>query len=417
MPAATINQTLNEVEHVPAVHKRILDVLPGVSGGVARVMVGQPFDTIKTRLQVMGAGTALAANLPASDVYLNSNDCLRKMVKNEGWGSLYKGVAAPLLGNMLLLGIHFPTFSKTRKALDEMAPSPAHEFSHWKTLVSGGAAGLAGSLVSCPSEHVRTKMQLQRRAQLATKMGLKIQGLEAYKGTMDCTAAIFRKHGVAGLYRGFTATVLRDMQVGAGEEGPDDTRHPDGCLLLGPWVEVQQQWVKEGWVHVRPLAAAGCMQGYAWFFYGYEATVAALAGPGKSKADLTYSQVMAAGKCGSPGCCSTAGYLALRIVAGFGLWGSMFPIDTVKSKLQGDSLSNPQYKSTLDCYKQSVAVEGQKGLWRGFSAAMYRAIPVNACIFLAVEGTRNMIQQYEQLAAEEQQRQQQQQGMLAAVQR
>jgi hypothetical protein len=27
------------VEHTPPVHKRILDVLPGVSGGVARVMV------------------------------------------------------------------------------------------------------------------------------------------------------------------------------------------------------------------------------------------------------------------------------------------------------------------------------------------------------------------------------------------
>lgn len=40
------------------------------------------------------------------------------------------------------------------------------------------------------------------------------------------------------------------------------------------------------------------------------------------------------------------------IMAGFGLWGSMFPIDTVKSKMQGDSLSNPQYKSTMDCYKQ-----------------------------------------------------------------
>ncbi len=42
------------------------------------------------------------------------------------------------------------------------------------------------------------------------------------------------------------------------------------------------------------------------------------AGPGvHSKADLNYLQVMAAG-----------------VVAGFGLWGSMFPIDTVKSKLQ-----------------------------------------------------------------------------------
>ncbi len=84
MVAQTINQTLMEVEHTPAVHKKILDILPGVSGGVARVMVGQPFDTIKTRLQVMGAGTALAAKLPASDVYLNSNDCLRKMVSESG---------------------------------------------------------------------------------------------------------------------------------------------------------------------------------------------------------------------------------------------------------------------------------------------------------------------------------------------
>jgi len=36
-------------------------------------------------------------------------------------------------------------------------------------------------------------------------------------------------------------------------------------------------------------------------------------------------------------------------------------------------------------------VEGHKGLMRGFSAAMYRAIPVNAGIFLAVEGTRTLI--------------------------
>eukprot|EP00882_Tetradesmus_deserticola_P010153 GHRQ01010728.1.p1 GENE.GHRQ01010728.1~~GHRQ01010728.1.p1 ORF type:complete len:103 (-),score=30.55 GHRQ01010728.1:1317-1625(-) len=40
-----------QVEHTPQVHKRVLDILPGVSGGVARIMVGQPFDTIKTRLQ------------------------------------------------------------------------------------------------------------------------------------------------------------------------------------------------------------------------------------------------------------------------------------------------------------------------------------------------------------------------------
>lgn len=78
-------------------------------------------------------------------------------------------------------------------------------------------------------------------------------------------------------------------------------------------------------------------------------------------------------------------------MAGFGLWGSMFPIDTIKSKIQADSLSKPQFKGTIDCMRRSVAIEGWAGLWKGVSAAMARAIPVNAAIFLAVEGTRQLI--------------------------
>lgn len=31
--------TLNQVEHTPPIHKKVLDILPGISGGVARVMV------------------------------------------------------------------------------------------------------------------------------------------------------------------------------------------------------------------------------------------------------------------------------------------------------------------------------------------------------------------------------------------
>ena len=42
------------------------------------------------------------------------------MVRNEGALSLYKGVVAPLLGNIVLLGVHFPTFSNTRAQLEKM---------------------------------------------------------------------------------------------------------------------------------------------------------------------------------------------------------------------------------------------------------------------------------------------------------
>jgi solute carrier family 25 carnitine/acylcarnitine transporter 20/29 len=118
------------------------------------------------------------------------------------------------------------------------------------------------------------------------------------------------------------------------------------------------------------------VQGYAWFFLGYEATVQAFlqAGHGHTKEDLNYLQVMTAG-----------------VAAGFGLWGSMFPIDTIKSKMQADSLVRPTYTTTMDCLRQTMKQEGSAGMWRGFSAAMYRAIPVNASIFLAVEGTRQGI--------------------------
>jgi solute carrier family 25 carnitine/acylcarnitine transporter 20/29 len=36
------------------------------------------------------------------------------------------------------------------------------------------------------------------------------------------------------------------------------------------------------------------------------------------------------------------------------------------------------------------------GLWRGVTAALWRAIPVNAAIFLAVEGTRELISESEE---------------------
>jgi hypothetical protein len=91
MPATSqlMNETLMEVEHTPPVHKRILDLLPGVSGGVARVMVGQPFDTIKTRMQVLGKGTIGAQGMPPDMVYNSGMDCVRKMVSAQGLGCVF----------------------------------------------------------------------------------------------------------------------------------------------------------------------------------------------------------------------------------------------------------------------------------------------------------------------------------------
>ncbi|WIA14231.1 hypothetical protein OEZ85_002769 [Tetradesmus obliquus] len=327
------NATLMEVERTPPAHRKMLDILPGVSGGVARIMVGQPFDTVKTRLQVLGRGTIGAAGMPPEMVYNSGLDCVRKMMKSEGSSAFYKGAAAPLLGNMVLLGIHFPTFTKTRAYLEQSNAPGA--FTPWKILAAGAAAGAAGSVVSTPTEHIRTKMQMVRKNNILAQMKGAAAGhlnpQENYKGNWDCAKKILRNHGLRGIYSGYMSTLLRDMQ------------------------------------------------GYAWFFFGYEAAIRGLAGPGRTKADLEYWQVMGAG-----------------VMAGFGLWGSMFPIDTIKSKIQADSLSKPQFKGALDCLERSLQVEGFAGLWRGVVPAMLRAVPVNAAIFLTVEGTRQLIAESEE---------------------
>jgi solute carrier family 25 carnitine/acylcarnitine transporter 20/29 len=61
---------------------------------------------------------------------------------------------------MVLLGIHFPTFHKARDYL-ERGDAPG-TYTPWKILASGAAAGAAGSVVSSPTELIRTKMQMVR---------------------------------------------------------------------------------------------------------------------------------------------------------------------------------------------------------------------------------------------------------------
>lgn len=57
------------------------DYVAGVAGGVAVVLIGHPFDTVKTRLQTSPRG-----------VYSGTIDCLKKTVRDEGMRGFYSGI-------------------------------------------------------------------------------------------------------------------------------------------------------------------------------------------------------------------------------------------------------------------------------------------------------------------------------------
>jgi len=288
----------------------------------------------------MGQGTAMAAHLPSHMVYINSSDCLKKMMRHEGTLSLYKGITAPMIGNMGMLGIHFPVFAKTMHLLGD----ESHDrLNIWKSLVSGGMAGMAGSFVSTPVELIRTKLQLQTKSGTSTvtkSFSDSSKNNSNYRGSFDCARRLISEHGIRGVYRGFGSTMLRDTQ------------------------------------------------GYAFFFLAYETMIHAILelryDGQKKRSEMACWDIAAAGS-----------------FAGMSLWASMYPIDTIKSKMQADNLRDPLYKSTLDCYRKTMILEGNAGMWRGFSAALYRALPVNAAVFLAVDAAKDFTAKYHVHTAED----------------
>jgi hypothetical protein len=61
------------------------ELTAGSVGGICQVLVGQPFDTVKVRLQT-------------SNLYSGVIDCASKTLKSDGLMGFYKGTLTPLLG-------------------------------------------------------------------------------------------------------------------------------------------------------------------------------------------------------------------------------------------------------------------------------------------------------------------------------
>lgn len=68
-------------------------------------------------------------------------------------------------------------------------------------------------------------------------------------------------------------------------------------------------------------------------------------------------------------------------LAGVATWSVMYPVDYVKTRIQSDSLENPQYKNSIDCFQKELKL-GYRVLFRGFEIMIARAFFVNAFGFM-----------------------------------
>jgi solute carrier family 25 carnitine/acylcarnitine transporter 20/29 len=157
------------------------DFWAGYISGAAGILIGNPLDLIKVRLQ---AGTRSLTTTPVPSYRSQFSSA----------GSLIRGATAPILGYGALNALLFVTYNRTSTLLNTNGPGLSPNL--WTTWIAGAIGGLATWVVSTPTELVKCRAQISTSPTGASSWGI--------------TKEILRTEGVRGLYFGGVVTALRD---------------------------------------------------------------------------------------------------------------------------------------------------------------------------------------------------------------
>lgn len=201
------------------------DLFSGTVAGLFSKALEYPFDSVKVRQQ----------NAPGN---IGVFECASGMYRNEGAVSFFRGLPAPMVGAMAENALVFGLYAKARRLIAGTGdPAQLERMPVWHTLAAGAISGFGVAFWLTPVELVKVRLQTKQTAHL-------------YRGTLHCAAEMVRTGGLPGLFRGHTATLIRETAGGA------------------------------------------------MYFGGYIAACNALVPAGKTKADLHPAATMFAGGCG-----------------------------------------------------------------------------------------------------------------------
>lgn len=251
-------------------------------------------------------------------VYSGAIDVVKKTVAREGLArGLYAGVSAPLVGVTPMFAVSFWGYDMGKRLVDQFTTVPVMNNTPQYSI---GQISAAGFFSAIPMTLITAPFE-------RVKVLLQIQGQKQlapgekpkYSGGVDVVRQLYKEGGIRSVFRGSAMTLARD----------------------GP--------------------------GSAAYFAVYEYVKRNLSpkdAEGNSTGELSLPAVMTAGAC-----------------AGVAMWIPVFPVDTIKSRIQ-TAEGRPTIGGTISgVYKAG----GIKAFFPGFGPALARAIPANAATFVGVE--------------------------------
>ena len=270
--------------------------------------------------------------------YAGPVDCFRQSLHEEGIRGLYRGLSAPLVGAAVEVGSLFFSYRIAQTLWKSAFPiqsadTTAPPLPLPALVTCGAASGAFTSLILTPIELLKCQMQIPLSASSTPHQAPK---------PLNIIVSIFKHHGLLGFWHGQLGTLIRES---------------GGCAI----------WF-------------GAYEGVSGLFL----TRNLRADPSPSQPQsppppLRIWQQMLAG--------ATAG-----VAYNF----SFFPADTIKSRMQTDSVAGNGgggggvmgrqtfWASGVSLWQQ----QGVRGLYRGCGITVARAAPSSAFIFTIYEGLR-----------------------------
>eukprot|EP00871_Galdieria_phlegrea_P002714 jgi/Galph1/3443/GphlegSOOS_G2072.1 len=173
-------------------------VFGGLSGICATLII-QPFDLLKTRLQLSGEGGRPVDHRGFSSAVVT-------IVRNEGFLGLYQGLSAALLRQVTYTTTRLGVFGVVKdKLTNSSKDSPGF---HLK-VIAGLVAGASGALVGTPADVVLVRMTADGRLPVHLQRG--------YRHVFDALVRVVREEGVTTLWRGSVPTIGRAMALNASQ--------------------------------------------------------------------------------------------------------------------------------------------------------------------------------------------------------
>ncbi|KAJ3046039.1 Fe(2+) transporter [Rhizophlyctis rosea] len=157
------------------------NMMAGALAGITEHAVMFPFDSIKTRMQL------LSPNPQA--IYSGVANALSRITTTEGFNALWRGVSSVIVGAGPAHALYFATYEKCKEVFIN-GEDGEHHLAH-------GAAGACATVMSDglmnPFDVIKQRMQVHG---------------SAYRSALQCGLSVLRTEGVSAFYISYPTTIM-----------------------------------------------------------------------------------------------------------------------------------------------------------------------------------------------------------------